>query len=39
MKAPTHHFIRVRLEMAVIAFFILAALSMTVLSSCRAIAI
>jgi len=30
MKAPTHHFIRVRLEIAVIAFFILAALSLLV---------
>lgn len=28
MKAPTHHFSRVRLERAVIAFFILAALSL-----------
>ena len=30
MKAPTHHFSRVRLEIAVIAFFILAALSLLV---------
>ena len=28
MKAPTHHFSRVRLEIAVIAFFIFAALSL-----------
>jgi hypothetical protein len=30
MKAPTHHFSRVRLEIAVIAFFILAATSLLV---------
>jgi hypothetical protein len=30
MKAPTHHFSRVRLEIAVIAFCILAALSLLV---------
>ena len=30
MEAPTHHFIRMRLEIAVIAFFILAALSLLV---------
>jgi hypothetical protein len=30
MKAPTHHFSRVRLESAIIAFFILAALSLLV---------
>jgi hypothetical protein len=30
MKAPAHHFSRVRLERAVIAFFILAALSLLV---------
>jgi MFS family permease len=30
MKAPTHHFSRVRLQRAVIAFFILAALSLLV---------
>src|SRR5438034_9466827 len=30
MKAPTHHFMRVRLEIAVIAFFIFAALSLLV---------
>jgi len=30
MKTPTHHFIRMRLEIAVIAFFILAALSLLV---------
>ena len=32
MKAPTHHFSRVRLEIAVIAFFILSALSLLVVS-------
>ena len=30
MKAPTHHFSRVRLERAMIAFFVLAALSLLV---------
>ena len=30
MKAPAHHFSRVRLQRAVIAFFILAALSLLV---------